>query len=385
MANGGQGIVYVAMNYRLGALGFLSGPTFQEEGGTSNAALYDQRLAIQWVKNNIHLFGGDPNQITLMGESAGGGSIMHQITAFGGLRPVAFQRAIPQSPGWRPISSQEPQENSTLTFFGNLNVSSLAEARNASTLDVLTANYLTVRASDYGSYTFGPTVDGIFVPTQPGLALLTNISYAKNISVMAGHNTNEGPLFTPPYVTTDATLAAYLQTAYPAAPTPIVNYILRVLYPPVYDGTYPWTTPIARTIQLVTEQIFTCNTDYLARAYQNHTYNYEFAIPPAVHGIDILSTFYQGQGTNLTQSIYAPVANAMQTYITNFVMTGSPNGPSRMSASGMVPVFPMQGNNATEMVLDYSVEGTTVAPAIGVGRDPTANQRCVWWQKGLYL
>lgn len=71
-ANGGDGIIYVAMNYRLGALGFLAGPTLQSEGGVSNAGLYDQRLAIEWVAKNIHLFGGDPNQITIMGESAGG-------------------------------------------------------------------------------------------------------------------------------------------------------------------------------------------------------------------------------------------------------------------------------------------------------------------------
>lgn len=384
-ANGGQGIVYVAMNYRLGAMGWLSGPSFQQQGGTSNAALYDQRLALEWVKSNIHLFGGDPNQVTIMGESAGGGSIMHQITAYGGLKPVPFQRAIPQSPGWLPISSQFPQENATMTFLRNLNVSSLAAARNASTTAVLVANLLTVLASPYGSYTFGPTVDGIFVPTQPGLSLLTNISYAKNIQVMAGHNTNEGPSFTPPYITTDDQLAAYMKSNFPAVPTAVINYVLQVLYPPVYDGTYPWRTPIDRTIALVTEQIFTCNTNYLARAYGNMTYNYEFAVPPAVHGLDVLSTFYQGQGTNLTRSIYAPVADAMQTYITNFVMTGSPNRPGLTSASGPIPEFPVQGDNATQMIFNYNVSGLSVSPAIRTGRDPTVNPRCAFWQKGLYL
>ncbi|KAK5952643.1 hypothetical protein OHC33_006235 [Knufia fluminis] len=385
MANGGQGIIYVAMNYRLGALGWLSGPSFQQQGGVSNAALYDQRLAIEWVKSNIHLFGGDPNQVTLMGESAGGGSIMHQITAYGGLKPVSFQRAIPQSPGWLPVSSQYPQENVTNTFFRNLNVSTLAEARNASSTAVVGANLLTIYNSQYGSYSFGPVVDGIFVPTQPGLALLTNTSYAKNIQIMAGHNTNEGPGFTPPFVRTDEELAAFLKTSFPAIQEPVINYILQVLYPPVYDGTYPWTSDIDRTIDLITEQIFTCNTNYLARAYGNKTYNYEFAVPPATHGLDILSTFYQGQGSNLTQSLYAPVANAMQTYITNFAMTGSPNRPGLSSASGSVPLFPMQGDNATEMVFNYHVEGTSVTPDIRVGRDPTSNPRCAFWQKGLYL
>lgn len=75
-ADGSDGIIFVAMNYRLGALGFLAGPSLQDAGGVSNAALYDQRLAIEWVAENIHLFGGDPNRITLIGESAGGMSAL---------------------------------------------------------------------------------------------------------------------------------------------------------------------------------------------------------------------------------------------------------------------------------------------------------------------
>ena len=53
-----SGVIYVAMNYRLGAMGWLSGPTFQENA-TANAGLYDQRFALEWVQNNIHLFGGE--------------------------------------------------------------------------------------------------------------------------------------------------------------------------------------------------------------------------------------------------------------------------------------------------------------------------------------
>lgn len=74
-----QDIVFVAMNYRLGAFGWLSGPTLQKDGD-ANAGLLDQRLALEWIQENIHLFGGDPNRVTVFGESAGGGSIMHQIT-----------------------------------------------------------------------------------------------------------------------------------------------------------------------------------------------------------------------------------------------------------------------------------------------------------------
>ena len=73
-------IVYVSMNYRLGAFGWSSGPSFEAAGGVSNVGLYDQRMALEWVRHYIHLFGGDGDDITVIGESAGGSSIMHQIT-----------------------------------------------------------------------------------------------------------------------------------------------------------------------------------------------------------------------------------------------------------------------------------------------------------------
>lgn len=95
-----DGVIFVAINYRLGALGWSSGPSFQSSGGTANAGLHDQRFALEWVQKYIHLFGGDKDRVTVFGESAGGGSVMHQITAYGGEKgPVPFQAAIPQSPG----------------------------------------------------------------------------------------------------------------------------------------------------------------------------------------------------------------------------------------------------------------------------------------------
>lgn len=79
LQRGDSNFIYVTLNYRLGALGFLSGPTLQRSG-VANAGLLDQRFALEWIQKNIHLFGGDPYQVTVMGESAGGGSILHQIT-----------------------------------------------------------------------------------------------------------------------------------------------------------------------------------------------------------------------------------------------------------------------------------------------------------------
>jgi carboxylesterase type B len=354
------------LNYRLGALGWLAGPTLQAAGGVSNAGLYDQRLALEWVQNNIHLFGGDPDRVTIIGESAGGGSIMHQITAYGGQKPVPFAQAIPQSPAWLPTPSNFVQENNTQNFLALLGVNSIEAARKLSSEAVIAANAEQVGASNYGAYTYGPVVDGSFVPALPPL-LLNQGAFAKNLKVMVGHNADEGPLFTPPYVTNDTALLAYIKQAYPTIEPSVAEYIIKTLYPAVYDGTYPYTSGLSRTVFMVSESIFTCTTNYLDRAYGNKTFAYEFSVPPAEHGYDVAYTFYNGVAGS--EMVVEKVAQAMQQYITDFAQTGAPNGAG-------VPTFNMYGSTAN--LENLNVTGFTPM------RDPTANARCAWWQKSLF-
>ena len=96
-----QGLVVVSLNYRLGRLGFFAHPalTAADEGPLGNYGLLDQFEALRWVQRNIAAFGGDPNQVTIMGESAGGISVMHHL-----ISPLAknlFHRAIVLSGGGR--------------------------------------------------------------------------------------------------------------------------------------------------------------------------------------------------------------------------------------------------------------------------------------------
>ncbi|KAJ6104085.1 hypothetical protein N7523_010405, partial [Penicillium sp. IBT 18751x] len=371
--NGAPGIIHVAINYRLGSFGWLSGPTLQGMGGVSNAGLHDQRLALEWVQNHIHLFGGDPNQVTVMGESAGGGSIMHQITAYGGNKPTPFQRAIVQSPFLTPTVSQLEQEERTQSFLSLLNVSTIEKARNLSSEALINANSWQVGNASYGDFVWGPVVDGLFVPALPGISLL-NGGFSKNISVMAGHNKNEAPYFTPPWANTTATIRALFSDSDPS----VVDSIVKKLYPANLSDTAVSArnkSGINRTISIVNEQIFTCNTNYLARAFENETYNYEFQVPPALHGQDVSYTYWNGEATNNstgTSHMVAPIARMMQGYITNFITRGNPNGPR-------LPFFPRQGHNATMLGIGANTAN------VRAQNDDTANDRCVWWQKGLWL
>ena len=88
-----KGVIGVTINYRLGPLGFLCLPELEEEAGkTGNYGLYDQLTAIKWVKNNIASFGGDPNNITVIGQSAGAMSI--QLHAVSPITEGLFQKAV---------------------------------------------------------------------------------------------------------------------------------------------------------------------------------------------------------------------------------------------------------------------------------------------------
>lgn len=75
-------LIYVSIQYRLGAFGFLAGAAVRENG-VANAGLLDQRAALNWIQRNIRAFGGDPARVTITGGSAGGGSMTMQMILYG--------------------------------------------------------------------------------------------------------------------------------------------------------------------------------------------------------------------------------------------------------------------------------------------------------------
>lgn len=76
-------LIFVAMNYRLNIFGFANSPAIRAEKSL-NSGLLDQRLALEWIQSNIAIFGGDPHQVTLFGQSDGGTGVGLQMTAYGG-------------------------------------------------------------------------------------------------------------------------------------------------------------------------------------------------------------------------------------------------------------------------------------------------------------
>lgn len=112
-----QDFIAVNVGYRLGALGFMAHPSLP----SANAGLLDQRLAMKWVKQNIAAFGGDPDDITIMGQSGGGYAVVSQMALYDGDSEGLFQKAIPRSVQRSPMFTVEELNDRNAVFFDLLN------------------------------------------------------------------------------------------------------------------------------------------------------------------------------------------------------------------------------------------------------------------------
>jgi cholinesterase len=352
--DGSDGIIWVALNYRLGAFGFLAGPSLQANG-TANAGLHDQRLALQWVQENIAKFGGDPENVTVMGESAGAGSIMFHLISRGG-QPVFFKRPIAQSIPWSIMTDPLQLENNFQEFLSILNVTSLQEARELPSSVLVSANSKQIRAAPYDQFAFNPSVDGDLIPGSPTRLLLEG-SFTRGIELLSSHTSYEGALFiNPQTISNDTALLLEFQRLFPLVPEEKFIFIVEAFYPPIYNGSYPYASDVERAILMTNEFFFAAAQQTLLQETIHHgtsVYAYEFAVPPAIHGSDILYTFYNGPAPNLDAS----VAKIIQHAIAGFAKTGLPDVRPLNIAS-----WPRYGSNAT--TLNLKINASVVYPDI---------------------
>ena len=185
-----KGVVVVSIQYRLGVFGFLAHPALSAEssaGSSGNYGILDQIKALRWVQRHIRGFGGDPNNVTLFGESAGAGNIAYLL-----LSPLAnglFHRAISQSGGWpadqrRTLADNEAQGKAFLAAAGAESIEALRAMPAAELLKTAAAHFI----RDYDD----PPVDGWLLPAPPA-ELLARRAFLPR-PVIFGVNANEGLL-----------------------------------------------------------------------------------------------------------------------------------------------------------------------------------------------
>ncbi|XP_077162002.1 bile salt-activated lipase [Paroedura picta] len=361
-------VIVVTLNYRLGPLGFLS---TGDDSLPGNYGLKDQHMAIAWVKRNIKAFGGDPENITIFGESAGAVSVSLQT-----LSPYnkgLVKRAISQS--GVGLCSWAIQKNplfwatkvAQVVGCPTDNTTALANCLKVTDPKALTLAYhLEVRDLPYPLVhylAFSPVVDGDFLPDTPD-KLFGN---AADIDYIAGVNNMDGHFFA--------------SIDMPALNRPLVKITADEVYHVVQgltkekgaDGanatfalyTQVWSDGVSQevmkrtVVDLETDYIFLVPTQQaLELHYQNaksgKTYSYLFSQPSrmpvypswvgADHADDLQYVFGKPFATPLGyRPQHRTVSKAMIAYWTNFARTGDPNKGESTVPIGWVPYDPQHG------------------------------------------
>jgi para-nitrobenzyl esterase len=329
-------VVVVTINYRLGTLGFLAHPTLTAESPdhtSGNYGLLDQQEALRWVQRNIRAFGGDPNRVTIFGESAGGLSVHAQLASPGS--QGLFQRAIVESGAYQLTQPSLAAGEAVGTAFATragCTDQSAACLRGLSVAQVL-AN------QPSGVTAISPFVDGVFLPQSVGAAFASG--QFNHVPVMEGSNHDEWRLFV---ALTDLTTGPITPEGYPAAIQATLGVPAALV--PLFEAQYPlanFPSPDLAVSALGTDAIFDCNARFTAQKLSQFvpTFAYEFNdeaapqrfLPPvsfpygAAHASEIQYLF------TLPVTVPAPafdasqqqLSDAMIDYWTSFARTGQPS------------------------------------------------------------
>ncbi|KAG8719716.1 hypothetical protein FRC09_010711 [Ceratobasidium sp. 395] len=278
-----QNVVAVSMNYRLGLFGFLDGTAVRADG-TPNAGLLDQRAALLWVQRHISNFGGDPDNVTIAGESAGGASVLLQATAWGGTRAVPFKRAVAQSIGLYPL----PLDSEIEDVFNNVTTAAGCPSSGAAAMSCLRAAPLSALIKSINNVRnnfLAPTIDGPsgFLPDLPS-RLITQGKFRHGIDLVAGHMTNDGTGFAgnPKNVNTDADVVAAILNRYRHMTNATLEKVLQLYPAPNLPGS-PFVDNFSRAWTIMQDIILGCMDQHWANATlvagRKNVYAFRFNVP----------------------------------------------------------------------------------------------------------
>jgi len=353
-----DGIVVVTINYRLGALGFLAHPALASHGAAGNYGLMDQQAALRWVQRNIARFGGDPHNVTIAGQSAGGLSVLAQMVS-PGARGL-FQRAIVQSGAFalnqRPLATAEAAGEAFATAVGCPDQSA-ACLRNAPVSDLVSKFGVEIPGVVDGSVLTQPIGTALATGQFARVPIINGITHDEELLFVAvlGLTVSQGtdiPLAAPldgSSATYQADIAQALGVSDTRAAAIAAEYPL---------SAYP-NAVVAFTF-LVSDASFACpalQVDRLTAARGVPTYAYQFnddnaplfKLGLATHGSELSYLF--GSPATLTADQQA-LAASMRTDWARFARTGNPSSDAlpwpSFDGTRVLSLVPLQSQVTTD-------------------------------------
>jgi len=330
-----KGVVVVSFNYRVGVFGFMAHPELDREAPSGNYGLQDQLAAFAWVKANIAAFGGNPDNITAFGESAGAhaiGILMASPLAVG-----LFDKAIGQSGAlWDgsngSLESFDEAHARGMAFAAKVGVTSISALRELPAEQLNAAALWNFNRNPMVS-AFSPNVDGHLVPELPGK------TYAQgrqmNIPLLAGWNDAEYFPFRGLGLPQESA-SAFRQAAQSWFGADRMDEFLE-LYPADTDAQAKASADALAGDLIISEQTWLW-LQLQRRAGQAATYGYLFShtspyVPIASHLVEIPFVFGTLTPQFILGSTQPPsdadraLSDTMMSYWVNFAAAGNPNGP----------------------------------------------------------
>jgi len=340
-------IVVVNFNYRMGAFGFLAHPDLSAESGhnsSGNYGILDQVQALTFLRSEIAAFGGNPDKMTVGGQSAGSASALDMMYSpltegmIAGCIPESGARGVHDPETYTLATShrdKDAAEAAGVEFLSTLNVSSIAELRNISTDTLIgygnTGDTVLVGTAFENVTTFmeppawRPVIDGYVLPYKYGEALSLNSH--SDVPILTGNNADESgaspdpgltlSTFTTQYTEMFGNLSSQFFSLYPATDNTTANSASNDMYRDLSRvSTWDWASA------------------WYAGGAKSNVYVYYFNHAPpnqtsgTYHGAELwytfgnIPTFYN---VTWTAEDYT-LQDQMSTYWANFIKTGNPNG-----------------------------------------------------------
>ncbi|CZR53044.1 related to cholinesterase [Phialocephala subalpina] len=412
-------MVAVAFNYRVGAFGFLSS-SLMAKNGLLNAGLKDQALLLEWVQENIAAFGGDPENVTIMGSSAGAHSIGHHLL-HNTDKPPLFHRAILESGAATARAvysySNPLHEKQFRDFLAKLDLDKTSEKDLLPALRKVSTAVLK-KASEFIFNKYNPSVRWPFQPVidgKGGMIAVSPISAWKagkwhKVPILTGFNTNEGAMFVPKNLDTGSQFKDFFRELLPGLREMDLETLNEVYPDPTTDplspyketrsglgyqfkrleqayGTFAYIAPVRQTA-------------HYAASLQNSNgnggsapvYLYHFAASSSVkggadHGSHIPWVSYMPERRDKGETV-DEISGSMYAYWSSFVLTGDPNVvPGRWRDRMRWPEYKVE----EARVLTFGEGNDEVAGggnkgvALQVKDDGFANEESEYWWKRTEL